>query len=108
MIKAEHTQSLTDFRANAAKTLERVNQTGDAEIITVNGRAEGVLLAPAVYDEFAREIDLAASVARIRKAMQEADNGQAEDGFKALDEIRDRLIGRAASETPGSPGTPGE
>jgi len=31
----EHAQSLAEFRDHAAETLERVNQTGEAEAITV-------------------------------------------------------------------------
>jgi hypothetical protein len=42
MIATERTQSLTDFRLKAAETLERLNQTGEAEIITVNGEARAV------------------------------------------------------------------
>lgn len=38
MISTEHTQSLSDFRKKAAQTIERLNQTGEAEILTVNER----------------------------------------------------------------------
>jgi hypothetical protein len=48
MITARHTQTLSDFRDNADATIARLNQTGDAEIITVNGEACAVLLAPGV------------------------------------------------------------
>ncbi len=54
MVATVNTQSLTTFRAKIAETLDRVNQTGQAEIITVNGEARGVLLAPAVFDEMAQ------------------------------------------------------
>src|SRR5438874_2509301 len=57
MISTQHTQSLTDFRQKATETLDRLNQTGEAEILTVNGEARAVLLSPAAYDELARDAD---------------------------------------------------
>jgi len=91
MIKTSNTQSLTDFRANAAKTLERLNKTGHAEIITVNGKAEGVLIPPAVYDEFVQELDIASSVIRMRKALHDVEQGEFQDGFESLKKLRDRF-----------------
>ncbi len=41
MIATEHTQSLANFRQTAAETLDRLNQTGEPEIITVNGEVAG-------------------------------------------------------------------
>lgn len=92
MVKTQNTQSLTDFRANAMKTLERLNSSGSAEIITVNGEAKAVLVSPSVYDEFAHAINVATTVSRIRKSMQQVQDGHHRDGFEALDGIRDRLV----------------
>ena len=92
MIRTQHTQSLTDFRANATKTLERLNASGDAEIITVNGEAKAILISPSVYDEWAHELEVAATVSRIRKSMEQVDSGEHRDGFEALNDIRDRLL----------------
>jgi prevent-host-death family protein len=55
MIASQHTQSLTDFRQKATETLNRLNKTGQAEILTVNGKARAVLLSPKGYDELARD-----------------------------------------------------
>ena len=76
MIVTQHTQSLTDFRAAATETLERLNQTGAAEILTVNGEARAVLRSPAAYDALSREADLSRDVTVIREAMRELDEGK--------------------------------
>jgi PHD/YefM family antitoxin component YafN of YafNO toxin-antitoxin module len=92
MIKTQNTQSLTDFRANAMRTLERLNASGDAEIITVNGEAKAVLLSPAVYDAFARQIELASTVDRIQKSLKEVDASQSREGFEVLNALREHLL----------------
>jgi PHD/YefM family antitoxin component YafN of YafNO toxin-antitoxin module len=92
MIATERTQSLTDFRLKAAETLERLNQTGEAEIITVNGQARAVLLSPAVYDEMTREYQLTRDVQMMRRAMQEIDEGKGLDARAAFDDLRARLL----------------
>lgn len=92
MIATEHTQSLTDFRLKAAETLERLNQTGEAEIITVNGEARAVLLAPAVYDEMARDYQFNRDVEMMRRAMKEIEAGKGLDARAAFDELRKKLL----------------
>ena len=42
---------VSDFKAQAADWLRRVADTGQPVVITQNGRAAGVLLSPARFDE---------------------------------------------------------
>lgn len=76
MVATKNTQSLTDFRQKATETLDRINRTGMAEILTVNGEARAVLMSPAAYDELAREAELARDVAVIRRAAREIKEGK--------------------------------
>lgn len=92
MIAAEHTQSLTTFRAKVAETLDRVNQTGEAEIITVNGEARGVILSPAVYDELAREAQITRDLAMMQKALQEHAAGKSRPARDFFDELHGKLL----------------
>ena len=96
MIATEHTQSLSDFRKKVTETFDRLNQTGDAEIVTVNGEARAVLLAPAVYDKLAREAQLARDVAMIRRSRQEFKEGKGQDVKAAFAGIRAKLLSRGA------------
>ena len=98
MLTTEHTQSLSDFRKNAAATLERINKSGDAEIITVNGEARAVLISPAVYDEMARKTFLAYDVAAIRKAMKQFDEGKGRPVDEFFDELRGKLLAMKAAQ----------
>ena len=92
MLSTEHTQSLSDFRHKAGETLERLNQTGEAEILTVNGEARAVLLSPAAYDAMAREVLLARDIAAIQLARQEFKEGKGKDVRTAFAAIRAELL----------------
>ena len=94
MIASEHTQSLSQFRKSAAETIERLNQTGEAEILTVNGEARAVLISPAVYDELARarEAEIERDVAAIRKSHEQMAKGQVHEVGEAFAEIRAELL----------------
>ena len=92
MIATQHTQSLTDFRHKATETLDRLNRTGEAEILTVNGEARAVLLSPAVYDELAREAQATRDVTVIRRAMHDIDAGRGREAGAFFDGLRARLL----------------
>jgi prevent-host-death family protein len=101
MISTRHTQSLTDFRQKATETLDRLNQTGEAEILTVNGEARAVLLSPAAYDELAREAQLTHDVAVIRRAIQEIDDGKGQEAGAVFGGLREELLAMKASRSKG-------
>jgi prevent-host-death family protein len=92
MLATENTQSLSDFRQKAGETLDRLNETGEAQILTVNGEARAVLLSPAAYDEMAREAQLSRDVLMMRRAMQEHDAGKGRPTEEFFDELRAKLL----------------
>ena len=101
MIASEHTQSLTSFRAKVAETLDRVNQTGEAEIITVNGEARGVLLSPAVYDDLAREAQITRDVAMMKRALREHAEGKSRPARDYFDELHLKLLAMKVAQSNG-------
>jgi PHD/YefM family antitoxin component YafN of YafNO toxin-antitoxin module len=94
MLSTQHTQSLTDFRQKATETLDRLNRTGDAEIITLNGIARAILIAPEVYDELDREAQLNKDVSNMRHAMAQIEAGQGREMNVVFDEIRAKLLAK--------------
>jgi len=97
-----HTQSLTDFRQTATETLDRLNQTGEAEIITINGEARAVLLSPAVFDELTRGTHLTHDTAAIRQAIQEIEGGKGREATVLFNELRGQLLAMKANEASGT------
>lgn len=105
MIASKHTQSLTDFRLKASETLERLNRTGEAEILTVNGQAKAVLVAPAIFDELTREAELSRDVTVMQQAIHELDRGLGEDAERFFQQVRTRLkTGRKPKSSKGKRG----
>jgi len=98
MLATQQTQSLSEFRKKAAETIERLNRTGDAEILTVNGEAHAVLLSPAVYDDLAREAELSRDVAAIRQSMKEIEEGNGRPAREVFDELRAELLAMKAAQ----------
>lgn len=93
MHHAQDTYSLTDFKQNAQQHLERLRLTGRPEVLTVNGRAEAVVMTPEAYD---RLLDAAVSQAKSKIAvgLHQARTGQLIDGDKALANRRANRSGR--------------
>jgi len=104
MVSTEHTQSLSDFRQKAGETLDRLNRTGNAEILTVNGEARAVLLSPAAYDELARDAQLSRDVTFIRRAMQEIQDGKGMEAGAFFDGLRSTLLAMKAKQQKGRAG----
>lgn len=96
MLASDRTQSLSDFRKNAAATITRLNKTGDAEILTVNGEARAVLMSPAVYDELSRQLERTRDLATMRQSLQEVAQGKGREVNEAFTEIRANLLSKVA------------
>ena len=107
MISTEHTQSLTDFRAKATETLDRLNQGDHAEILTVNGQARAVLLSPTAYDQLARDAQLTRDVAVMRQAIKELDEGKGIPLDQAMDRVRNKLLAMQAAQDAKRDAAPG-
>jgi prevent-host-death family protein len=103
MLSTKHTQSLSDFRQNATETLKRLNKTGQAEILTVNGEARAVLISPSAYDELtqAREAEIERDVAAIRRSMKEIEQGKVLDLETAFADIRAQLLSMKSKQGAG-------
>ena len=72
MIRTSDIRKLSDFRANATAHLDRLAATGAIEVLTVNGEAKGVVMAPRVFDEMAERIEELEITASIKRGLADA------------------------------------
>jgi PHD/YefM family antitoxin component YafN of YafNO toxin-antitoxin module len=83
MHHTQDTYSLTDFKQNSLDHLKRLRMTGRAEVLTVNGKAEAVVMTPEAYDRL-----MAMAVGDVRDkiavGLKQARAGELVDGDKAL------------------------
>lgn len=77
-------QPLTTFKRNSAGMMKRMKRTRRPLILTVNGKAEAVVLDAAVYKDIAEHLD---TIAHIRQGLEEAKRGLAID----IDEVFEKL-----------------
>jgi PHD/YefM family antitoxin component YafN of YafNO toxin-antitoxin module len=83
MHQAQDTYSLTDFKQNAKEHLVRLRATGRPEVLTVNGKAEAVVMTPETYDRLL-DVALGDVKTKVADGLRQARAGQLIDGDEAL------------------------
>lgn len=71
MFQLEDIRPLTDFQRNAKSHLTRVNKTGRAEVLTVNGRAEAVLIGRKAYEKMQEAMEELAAIKSIQISLKQ-------------------------------------
>jgi prevent-host-death family protein len=69
----EDIHSLTTFKRNSSGLMKHMKKTGRPLVLTINGKAEAVLLDAAAYQEVAEHLD---AVASIRRGLVQAKRGE--------------------------------
>ncbi len=91
---------LTDFLRNHKAHMESLKETGEPEILTVNGRAEAVILSAKAFQALLDELDRAQIDASIHAGILDYKEGRVTDLDEAFEEIRSSL--GLSSEADGS------
>ncbi|MDA3785644.1 MAG: type II toxin-antitoxin system Phd/YefM family antitoxin [Deltaproteobacteria bacterium] len=83
---SENIVSLTDFKNQASKMLRRVQSSHRPIIITQNGRAAGVLISPAEFDQLSEQCRF---IQAVQSGLSDVEQGRVlseEELDRALDE----------------------
>ncbi len=88
MFQLEDIHPLTDFQRNAKNHLNRVNKTGRPEVLTVNGRAEAVLLGRKAYEKMQDAMEELAAIKSIQTSLDEIATGKAIPAKTAHERLR--------------------
>jgi len=75
-ILPEDITPLTDFKRDTAAYIRKLQRTGRAQVLTVNGRAEVVVQSAKSYQKFMEVIEREATRDSIRQGLAEADRGE--------------------------------
>jgi prevent-host-death family protein len=76
--------SLTTFKRNSSGLMKRMKRTGRPLVLTVNGKAEAVLLDANAYQEVANHLD---AVASVRRGLARARKGEGRIADEVFDEL---------------------
>ncbi len=71
MIESKNIYSLTDFLRNSKAHIASIKESGAPELLTVNGRAEVVVLDSESYEKLMKHISDMESIARARAKFAE-------------------------------------
>lgn len=81
-------QPVTEFRANAARFIEQVRETGEPVILTQHGRSAAVLLNVEHYESLMDELELLRDV---RTAEEQVNQGRVRSHAAVAKKLRSRL-----------------
>lgn len=76
--------SFTTFKRNSSSLMKRMKKTGRPLVLTLNGKAEAVVLDPAAYQDVADHLD---AVASIRRGLAQARRGEGRPADDVLNEL---------------------
>jgi PHD/YefM family antitoxin component YafN of YafNO toxin-antitoxin module len=88
MIKVDDIHSLSDFQRNTKAYVTRLKKTGKAEVLTVNGKAELVVLAADSFQTLSDRLERAETIEGIRRGLAEAESGLGRPVKDALTALR--------------------
>ncbi len=85
---------ISEFKAKAAEWLRRLSRSSEPVVITQNGKAAGVLLSPAAYDELTERYRF---VGAVEQGLADVEAGRVTPHREVVAEMR-RRFGRADEE----------
>jgi len=100
MLDTRHIHSLSDFVRNPKAHVARLKETRTPEVLTVNGRAEVVLLDTETYENLVERVRSAEAIASVRAIIREAKcAGPREEVSEAEIERSQALVKEIMAET---------
>lgn len=88
MLDARQIHPLTDFLRNHKAHLARLKETRTAEVLTVNGRAEVVVLDATSYQELVDRLRHVETIAAIQEGIASAERGELKPAEQVFAEIK--------------------
>ena len=87
MLETQNIHSLTDFLRNHKSHMARIKETRLPEALTVNGKAEVVLMDAETYQEMANKIRRIETIEAIREGMAAVKRGDVQPADQFFEEM---------------------
>jgi len=81
---AQDIYSLTIFKRKSSSLMKKMKKTGRPLVLTINGKAEAIVLDPAAYQQVADQLD---AIASIRRGLAQARRGEGRPAEDVFDEL---------------------
>ncbi|MGA2230641.1 MAG: type II toxin-antitoxin system Phd/YefM family antitoxin [Tepidisphaeraceae bacterium] len=83
-------RSLSDFKRNTSELMERMQESGEPMVLTVNGKAKLVVQDAASYQKLRESIDYSEAVKGVRGGLADVKRGRTKPAQKAFAAIRNK------------------
>lgn len=83
MINIEDIHSLTDFQRDAKRHLAQANRTGRPKVLTINGKAQGVLLGKKAFQQVQESLQELETLKSIQRGLDDLNSGRTRSSAKA-------------------------
>lgn len=90
MIELDSIHSLTDFKRNTPQFMEKMKENHAPLVLTVNGRAELVVLDTEAFQELMSKVEYAETVQAIKEGMASFERGEGQPARKALSDLAEK------------------
>jgi PHD/YefM family antitoxin component YafN of YafNO toxin-antitoxin module len=90
MIDTRQIHSLTDFLRNHKEHITRLKESRRPEVLTVNGKAELVLLDAETYQEMADQLAEKQFIQAIQEGLEAAERGELKPAAQVFSEMKAR------------------
>ena len=88
MIHLKNIHPLSDFLRNAKAHATHLKDSGQPEVLTINGQAEMVVLSAAAYEKMMEEMETVENLNAIHRGMLEAQRGEGIPGHELIRRLR--------------------
>jgi PHD/YefM family antitoxin component YafN of YafNO toxin-antitoxin module len=81
-------RSLSNFMRNTSVLMERMEESGEPMVLTVNGKAKLVVQDAGSYQKLLESLDYSSAVKDIRRGLEDVTQGRTKPAAQACSEIR--------------------
>lgn len=99
MIQPSDIHTLTEFKRNSTDHIERLEDSGRPQVLTVDGRPKVVIMGVKAFEQLAELADRAAALDGIRKGLDDVDAGR----HMSLEEFARTLRAKLPARRRGDP-----
>ncbi len=91
MVSVLGTHSFDEFQGNVLEHLRRLKDSGQPELLSVNGKVELIVQDARAYERLLELVDRAEAIEGIREGLESMKRGEGRPAREVLEEIRREL-----------------
>jgi PHD/YefM family antitoxin component YafN of YafNO toxin-antitoxin module len=88
MLSINDIHPLTDFLRNHKAHISRIKETGIPEVLTINGKAELVVMDATAFQALLDKVERAETIEAIREGLAAAERGEMKPAEQVFEEMR--------------------